>query len=134
MTRLLLPLLLTACAVEEWRNADIHVDVSGATWTDTDIARLCVEGVGFQEEALAAGRIGFPGIPLDAEGPLIIDIIDPDNDSRVGRAGPIALSADTPHQELSWAACDTEPCDSCTAQGDRADPDAESWLLGVRFR
>lgn len=131
-------LLLSACVVEEWRNADLHVDVTGADWTDTDTVRLCVAGVGPQEEALGAGRVGYPGIPTDgAPRSLIIDLMDPDpdtDDRRLGRAGPIALTTDTPWQEVAMVSCDTEPCGGCTAQGERADPDDLSWLLAVRFR
>jgi hypothetical protein len=126
-------LLLLGCLVEDRRNADIQVDVSGADWSDTDLVRLCLTGAGVLEEALAAGRVGLAGVPVDTSGPLLIDILDPEDDGlRLGRAGPVDLSAAQPWQETPWVACEGD-CPSCTTEGSRAPEDAESWLVAVRF-
>jgi hypothetical protein len=125
--------LLLGCT-EEWRNADIHIDVIGADWIDTDAVRLCLQGSGVHEQALGAGRVGFTGIEVGAAGPLRVDILDPDDDTRIiGHAGPVALSADVPWQVVDWEACSEAGCDPCTSEGRRVEEGTPSWLLSVRF-
>jgi len=126
--------VLVSCGPSDWRNADVHVDVSGVTWSDTDAVRLCLGGVGVHEEALATGRVAFTGVPVGADGTLLIDLLDPDDDSlRTGRAGPLSLDADTPWQPADWSDCDGADCAACTSQGERAAAGDDSWLVAVRF-
>lgn len=125
--------LLLGC-MEEWRNADVHVDVTGAAWTDTDPVRLCLQDSGVHEQALGAGRVGFTGIAVGVSGPLTVDILDPGDDSRaLGRAGPIEISEDVPWQSVDWQDCGEAGCDACTSEGRRVEEGSPSWLLSVRF-
>ena len=131
----LLALLLIGCTTEEWRNADLQLDIFGASWDTEERARLCVEGVGILEEAMAAGRIGYTGVPDDIEVILTVDLLDDDDTSGVGkrrgRAGPISF-ADGDWQGVDWEACEGD-CPACTSGGDdRAQ--AGGRLLAVRFQ
>ncbi len=125
---------LTGCATEEWRSADLQLDVTGTDWDTEERVRLCVEGVGILEEALAAGRVGFTGLPEDAEIILTVDILeDSDADGagvRRGRVGPISF-AESDWQTVEWEDCEGD-CPGCTASGDRAASDGR--LLAVRFQ
>jgi hypothetical protein len=128
-------LLLAGCTTEEWRNADLQLDIFGASWDTEERARLCVEGVGILEEAMAAGRIGYTGVPDDIEVVLTVDLLDGDDTSsaglRQGRAGPISF-ADGDWQGVDWTVCDGD-CPACTSGGD-ARADAGGLLLAVRFQ
>lgn len=131
----LLALLLVGCTTEEWRNADLQLDIVGASWDTEDRARLCVEGVGILEEAMAAGRIGYTGVPDDIEVVLTVDLLDADDTSgagvRQGRAGPISF-ADGDWQSVDWEVCE-EDCSGCTSGGE-ARAEAGGRLLAVRFQ
>ena len=135
-------LLLPACTVEEWRNADLQLDVSGADWGGYDRARICVAGVGQHEAALGAGKLAFTGLPAGAPLAVTVDLLAESEDTasgagvRVGRAGPIDLSADAPWAKTGWEECDPadDACDACAASGDLAAAGDPSWLLAVRFQ
>ena len=126
--------LLMGCTNQTWSNADLQVDITGTTWDTEERARLCVEGVGVLEEAMATGRIAFTGIPDDTEVVLIVDVlIDGDtggSGSRRGRAGPISF-ADGSWQTTAWQDCKGD-CPACTTAGSRAESDGQ--LLAVRFQ
>ena len=127
-------LLLAGCTTEEWRNADHQLDIFGASWDTEERARLCVEGVGILEEAMAVGRIGYTGVPEDIEVVLTVDLLDEDDTSgaglRRGGAGPISF-ADGDWQGVDWQVCEGD-CPACTTSGD-ARTAAGGQLLAVRF-
>lgn len=127
-------LALPSCVTEEWRSADLQLDVTGTDWDTEERVRLCVEGVGIQEEALAAGRVGFTGLPEDIEITLTVDILEDSGAGgagvRRGRAGPISFTEGV-WQAAEWEDCEGD-CPGCTASGDRAASDGR--LLAVRFQ
>lgn len=129
--------LSAGCEVETWRNADLQVDITDAALgegRDRLRARICVDGVGNAEEALAAGRIGFTGLPAGQPLTITVDTLsDTLDETRTGRAGPLALSADAPYSAEAWTPCEGEGCEACQASGDLAGPDEVDWLLAVRF-
>ena len=127
-------LALPSCVTEEWRSADLQLDVTGTDWDTEERVRLCVEGVGIQEEALAAGRVGFTGLPEDIEITLTVDILEDSGAGgagvRRGRAGPISFTEGV-WQAAEWEDCEGD-CPGCTASGARAASDGR--LLAVRFQ
>ncbi len=120
--------LWTGCSVEDWRSADLQLDIGGAPWGTEDRVRICVDGVGNLEEALGAGRVAFTGIPVQDEVTVTVDLLDED-EARLGRAGPIVLRETW--QRTEWSLCE-EDCTACTASGTRAEGEA-SLLLAIRF-
>lgn len=139
MTRgraLLAAALLGGCGLEEWRNADLQLDVTDASLgdhPDETRVRICVEGAGNAEEALGAGRLGFPGLPAGEPLQVTVDTLsDEDEEIRTGRAGPVTLGEGQPYAELAWEACE-EGCAACRAEGQLAAADEADWLLAVRF-
>jgi len=130
--------VLSGCAVEEWRNADLHLDVQGADWDTEDRVRICVDGVGIYEEALGAGRVAFVGIPTGSPVLVSVDLLAEADDTgtveqRTGRAGPIELSLEAAHQQTSWQTCEGD-CPICSASGSMAADDSDNWLFTVRFQ
>ena len=127
-------ILLSGCVTEEWSRADLQLDITGAHWESEARARLCVDGVGNYEEAMAAGLIGYTGVPEDIEVVLTGDILDDSETSgagiRLGRAGPISF-ADGDWQAVAWEECDGD-CPACTTSGERVD--SGGLLLAVRFQ
>lgn len=135
----LVALLLSACAVEQWRNADLQLDVAGAGLSDEDIVRVCVVGSGQYEQAVGAGRIAVPGLPADEPAMVEVHLVQAAADSGAttadsfGHAGPVALDAGTSYAEVSWAeAVEAEAlCEDGWGPVPTGQP---SWLLAVRFR
>ncbi|RME21332.1 MAG: hypothetical protein D6798_18400 [Deltaproteobacteria bacterium] len=140
---LLCPLLSIACEVEEWRNADLQLDITGAELDSEDIIRICIDGTGSRDAALGAGRVAFPGIPATGTVTVTVDALAPGTDSgdsadsgdgaesvRLGRVGPVDFTA-TGYIEQAWQPCegDCSPCRQATVGVD----DADSRLLAVRF-
>ncbi len=127
-------LALTGCVTEEWRSADLQLDVTGTDWDTEERVRLCVDGVGLQEEALAAGRVGFTALPEDIDITLTVDILEDSGADgagiRRGRAGPISFTAGD-WLTAEWEECEGD-CPGCTASGERAASDGR--LLAVRFQ
>lgn len=128
---------LAGCAVEEWRNADLQLDATGAALGDDPdevVLRICVDGVGMEEEALGAGLVAFPGLPAGDPVMVTADTVSAEGDeTRTGRVGPVALGLDDPYTSEPWVACEGEPCDLCRTAGDLAAPDEADWLLVVRI-
>lgn len=129
--------LLAGCAVEEWRGADLQLDVTGAQLgpdADEVLLRICVEGVGNEEEALGAGSVAFAGLPAGDPLTITADTLSEDDaERRTGRVGPVTLGADTPYSAEPWLACEGDDCAACQANGDLAAPGAVDWLLAVRL-
>ena len=119
--------------MEDWRNADLQVDITGAAWDDEVVARVCVGGVGAVEEAIGAGRVAFPGLPADGRYTVTIDTLSEDGGARTGRASPGVLEESQPYIAAEWIACAGEDCAPCEAEGALAAPGAADWLLAVRF-
>lgn len=129
-------LTLGGCAVEEWRNADLQLDVQEVAFegdpTETRV-RICVAEVGNEEAALGAGRVAFPAIPVGGPVSVTVDTLsDEAEETRTGRAGPVSLGADAPYATAEWSACDPGDCAACQAAGDRAREGEEDWLLAMR--
>ena len=129
-------LLLPACEVEEWRNADLQLEVTGAAIDSETIIRVCVDGVGTRDHALGAGRVAYPGLP--AEGPLtvtvdaLVEAEDTGQDAvLLGRAGPVVFDGSA-HLEAAWVTCqdDCTPCRQASTEVDQE----QNRLLGVRFQ
>lgn len=123
---------LGACGLEEYRNADLQLDVAGAPASDEDRVRICVSGVGLREQALGAGRLAFAGLPADEAAEVTVDLLAEDGEARLGRAGPVILDADAPWARTEWTDC-IEDCAACEATGERAPAGAADWLLAVRL-
>lgn len=131
---LLAPLALTACEVEEWRNADLQLDVLGAELDTTTLMRVCVDDVGSRDVALGAGRVAYPGLPPEGALTVTVDAIEAGDTGEdavlLGRAGPITFDGDT-LLEATWTACDTD-CEPCRQAAVVVD-DTATRLLGVRL-
>jgi hypothetical protein len=129
-------LLLVACSTEEWRNADLQLDVRGAEIHDEDLVRICVEGVGILEQAAGAGRLGFTGIPQGDDLVVTIDVIDQIDSGGVGtwraRAGPVSIGPDAVLVEADVAECEDD-CGLCMTAGEKAREGDPDWLLAVQF-
>ncbi len=136
----LLGLALSGCdaGLEEYRNADLQLEVLDAALgehPDEVRVRICVEGAGNAEEALGAGRVGFPGLPAGQDLLVTVDALDDEvEELRTGRAGPVTLGASAPWVEQTWTSCEDEAaCEACTATGALAAEGEPDWLLAVRF-
>lgn len=129
--------LLGGCGLEEWRNADLQLDVLGAELGDhpDEIrARICVDGAGNMEEALGAGKVGFPGLPAGAPLTITVDtLVDDEDELRGGRAGPVTLDEQNPYSSVGWEPCEGDDCAACVASGALAAEGDQDWLLAVRL-
>ena len=121
-----------ACVVEEWRNADVHLDVIGSDLHDEDRVRICVEGIGNREQALGAGRLAFSGLPLGSPVVVVVDALGEQEESRRGRVGPVELDEENPWAEAVWNICE-DGCQACAAEGELVREGDGDWLLGIRF-
>jgi len=133
----LVALILTACDVEDWRNADLQLDIEGASLgsvPDEVVGRICIDDVGRTEDALQTGRLAFPGLPAGQPLTVTVDTLDDATDeTRTGRAGPVILGADAPYLVSAWEPCEGDACAACTAEGALAQAGEDDWLLAVRF-
>ena len=133
----LLGALLLGCATEDWRNADLQLDATGADLglhPDEVRLRICVDGAGNNEDALGAGLVAFPGLPAGEPLTITADTLSDDEDEvRTGRVGPVVLDEDEPYRSLPWQPCSGEGCAACQTSGDLAAPGDLDWLLAVRF-
>ena len=122
-------IFLLACAAESYDPADLHVDVLAAVPETAEQARICVEGVGLREEGAGNGRLAFPGLPLDLQAGLTVDLLD-EAGAVVGRSLPLVLSAEVPYQQVGFSSTSELPCE---ATGAVAPEGTDSLLLVVRF-
>lgn len=129
-----LALLLTACGLEEWRNADLQLEVQGADLDTQATVRICVEEVGSRNKALKAGRLAFPGLPVDGALTVTVDALEAGDTGmdavRTGRAGPVVFEDDGV-QTIDWQDCEQD-CEPCRQAASPAEPE-QSRLLAVRF-
>ena len=123
-------LLLVGCAGQDWRNADLQIDVSGWEISDEDRVRICVEDAGQKEQAVGAGSMSFAGLPAQGELRIWVDLIA--DDERLARAGPTQLGESQDFATLQWAACQAA-CQPCEDDGRGASKTDKSRLLAVRF-
>lgn len=135
-------LLAGGCEIEQWRNADLQLEVTGAALHSTDLVKVCVEDVGARTVALGAGRVGYPGLPLEGALTVTVDVLAEGQDTgldddtgateavRLGRAGPVTFDG-TALIEAAWQPCegDCTPCRQAAIAVDEAD----NRLLAVRF-
>lgn len=141
---LLAGLLLVGCEVEEWRNADLQLEVVGAALDTQDIVRICIDDVGSRDVALGAGRVAYPGVPPEGAVTVTVDVLAPDSSGdtgggdsgssdavRLGRAGPVSFET-VAHAEVAWVAC-TDDCTPCR-QADVEVGEGDTRLLAVRFQ
>ncbi len=130
-------LLVGACGMEEYRNADLQLDVSGAPVVDEDRVRICVGGVGNREQAVGSGRLAFAGLPATGDHEVLVDLLDESGARRLGRAGPVTLGDSLSWSQVGWTSCEDDGqddgCGACEADGNRAEEGASDRLLGVRF-
>lgn len=129
--------LLAACSTEEWRNADLQIDVVGADIHDEDLVRICVDEVGILEQAAGAGRLGFTGIPQGDDLVVTVDVIDEVDTGGVGtwrrRAGPTTIGPAASVVEVAVSDCADDACGLCMTAGEKAREGDPDWLLAVRF-
>ena len=127
-------LLLAGCEVEEWRNADLQLDVDAAALDSTTLIRVCVAGTGSRDHALGGGRVAYPGLPAEGALTVTVDALQAQDTGLdavlLGRAGPVVFDGDD-HLEATWAACEADctPCREADATVDEQD----NRLLAVRF-
>ena len=131
----LLLLTLAACEVEQWRNADLQLEVQDAALDSSTLIRMCVAGVGSRDVALGAGATAYPGLPDAGPVVLTVDALVEGEDSgspavRLGRAGPVTFE-DELRLEVAWEDC-TEDCEPCRETSVLVE-DAQTRLLAVRF-
>ena len=102
-----------------------------------------------REAALGAGSIAFTGLPIDTSLEVTVDAVEevePDTGTaaqylRIGRAGPLNLSPDTPWVETDWETCtpddvgqdDPVLCNPCQSPGAPVASGQNSSVLAVRF-
>jgi hypothetical protein len=127
-------LLLSACGLEEWRNADVQLEIQGASLDTQASVRVCVAEAGTRNKALKAGRVAFPGLPDEGALTVTVDAFESEDTGfdavRIGRAGPV-LFEENGLQTTDWQDCQ-EDCEPCRQEASPADPD-QSRLLAVRF-
>ncbi len=140
----------TGCpTAEEWRNADLQLDVRADLPEDAARVRICVAGTGSRTQGAGPDAYAVPGIPTDRPAVVTVDVLAPSGDAEdtgsgedrvLARAGPIALDAATPWREAPLevfgeadGACPACP-EACAPTGAFAPAEAASWLLAVRFR
>lgn len=131
--------VLAGCAVEQWRNADLQLDIAVPTLpADTARVRVCVTEVGVHEQAVGAGRIAFPGLPADGPMTVTVDLLATNEDDTAGealrtaRAGPTTLDDRTPWKQVTQTSCKEGACAACSADGSRGTNNADR-LLAVRY-
>jgi hypothetical protein len=130
-----LPLLLGAACADDWRTADLQLDVTGAGLSDEDAVRVCVTGVTVHEEALGAGRVAVTGLPLEGELEIRVSAFSGDDEDRVSAIGGAAgrLSDEAPYASVPFEAC-AAGCEPCVVQGDGRVAEGEAArVLVLRF-
>ena len=75
--RRLLPavLVLTGCAREEYRNADLQIDILAAQPGHADRIRICVDGVRTRTVGAGGGRYAVPGLKVDSAVTVSVDVL-----------------------------------------------------------
>jgi hypothetical protein len=151
---LLLPaalLLLGACTREQYRNADLQLDILGALPSHADRVRICVEDLRSRTVGAGGDRYAVPGLPVGEPATVIVDALveREGGDSglldliTVARSTQVTFTGDDPwlETELEVFADDAEQawaCNGCPTPcgvtATAAETEEESWLLTVRFQ
>lgn len=145
-------LLLSSCTREEYRNADLQLDILGALPAHADRVRICVEDLRSRTVGAGGDRYAVPGLPSGEPATVVVDALVEGAGAEdsglvelitVARSAQVTLSADVPwlETELEVFADSTEQAQACvdcpTACGTTAtaaETEEESWLLTVRFQ
>ena len=119
------------CGPGDRRQADLQLDVAGASLIDTDWIRVCVEDALIHETPLGDGRVAIPGLP--AEGALQVSVHAISAEESSGKTEPTLLDTQTPWAEVNWNTCST-PCTPCNIEkrSDQKSVDSER-LLSIHF-
>ncbi len=156
MSNLWLPLtlLLFGCTREEYRNADLQLDILAPQPSWADRVRICAEGVLTRTMGAGDGSYALPGLPADRPVTVAVQLlVDPlgEGTDDTGHDGPllagstawVGLSGDTPWLEAdlelfahsAQAARDCVECPPpCQTENYPAASEEESWLLVTRFQ
>lgn len=147
-----LALLLTHCAREEYRNADLQLDIDAPLPAVADRVRICSEGVRSRTMGAGGERYALPGLPMDQPAEVVVDVLAEIDDAgqddtggdaliSVARTVRVTLGASEPYlhttletfattdEEIETCEACLEPCRTSTA----APTEEDSWLLTVRF-
>ena len=133
---------LAGCGVEEWRNADLQLDVLSALPDTAEQVRVCVDGAGVRElGAAAVGRFAVPGVPMSRPAIVTVQVVVSGGEDTadaqpqiIGQAGPVTLEADAPYASTAYNDYTAgEGPSLCEVTGSFAEEEEESWLLAVRF-
>ena len=150
----LIALLVHAgCAREEYRNADLQLDIRAIQPAIADRVRLCVEGVRTRTVGAGGGRYAVTGLPMGQPAVVAVDVLveaqGGTTDDRgleelitVASTGWVSMSASQTwleaelelYAESEQAAQDCADCPQpCTTSTNAAETEEESWLLAARF-
>jgi hypothetical protein len=145
--------LASGCTREEYRNADLQLDILAPLPEHADQLRICVEGSRSRTVGAGGSRYALPGLPAGEPAEVVVDVlVERDGASAadtgqgmlssIARSLRVTLSPDAPygstsleifaHSEEDIASCDAclEPCrGGATAAQDQE----ETWLLTARF-
>jgi hypothetical protein len=146
-------LLLFGCAREEYRNADLQLDILAPQPAWADRVRVCVEGVRARTFGAGAGRYAVPGLPVGELAEVTVQVIveaqDPAGETGLeqliaaGSTARVSLSESTPWLETelelyahsAQEALDCTGCpEPCHTDTQAAESEEESWLLATRFQ
>lgn len=125
---------LAGCGLEDWRNADLQLEIEGASLDTRTLTRVCVSGLGARTGALKDGRLAYPGLPAEGAVELTVDALQAEDTGgdavRIGRAGPVVFEAQT-RLTVAWSPCegDCPPCRESAAPAE----EEPTRLLAVRF-
>lgn len=141
-------LLAVACGREEWRNADLQLDIDAPVPTGTGEVRVCVQGQGIRTVGAAGDLYAVPGLVAGGDVSVTVDALSLSGEGAgvvLGRCGPVDLGPGTPWRRepwMTWGDSTQDTSDTgalvpapepCTASGSFAPDEEDSWLLAVRF-
>jgi hypothetical protein len=149
---LIVAVLLCACAREEYRNADLQLDILAPLPAHADRIRICVEGVRSRTMGAGGARYALPGLPEGSPAAVQVDALvelDGGSDSglveliTVARSVQVTLSNEEPWLEtelevFAHSLEQAQACQGCPAPcgttTTAAETEEESWLLTARFQ
>ena len=137
-------LVLSGCAVEEWRNADLQLDIASALPSTAEQVRVCVDGAGVRDHGAATvGRFAVPGVPTVRPAVVTVQVLIAGSEDTgatgdasfvIGQAGPATLESDAAYTKATYTEYTAgEGPSLCDVTGSFAGDEEESWLLAVRF-
>ncbi len=145
--------LVSACSHEDYRNADLQLDILAPLPSAAERVRICVEGARSRTAGAGGERYALPGLTVGQDAPVTVDVlvVDPATQDdtalvsliTIARSRAVTLTSDQPYLSTELdvyadSADDAMACSDCPqACGtviDAADPEDESWLLTARFQ